>query len=112
MPIYEYACSNCGVTFEKRQGFNDAPATTYENCPHNQEGCQIQRLISNPAIVFKGSGFYINDSRDHKNGKNGTTKKTATETKTETTAETKSEAKSETKSETKSESKETTKSSD
>ena len=105
MPIYEYACSNCGVTFEKRQSFSDAPVSTYENCPNNQEGCQIQRLISNPAVVFKGSGFYINDSRDHKNGKNGTGKKESKETKSD-----KSDSKSETPAETKSESKEKAKS--
>lgn len=102
MPIYEYACSNCGVTFEKRQSFNDTPLSTYENCPNSQEGCQIQRLISNPAVVFKGSGFYINDSRDHKNGKNGTGKKeskeTTSDTKSETSAETKSDSKEKTKS--------------
>ncbi|MCB9078048.1 MAG: FmdB family transcriptional regulator [Anaerolineaceae bacterium] len=102
MPIYEYACLNCGVNFEKRQGFNDAPLSTYENCPNNQDGCEIQRLISNPAIVFKGTGFYINDSRDHKNGANG---KGAKKEKVESKAETNSEAKTETKSESKTETK-------
>lgn len=105
MPIYEYACSNCGITFEKRQGFNDAPVSVYQHCPNNQEGCQIQRLISNPAVVFKGSGFYINDSRNHKNGKNGVEKKEASETKPKTPSETK-------KTDTKSDSTTTAKSSD
>ena len=59
MPIYEYECQTCGATFEKRQSFSDAPVA---DCP-NGHG-DTRRLLSAPAIVFKGSGFYINDSKN------------------------------------------------
>lgn len=58
MPVYDYKCPNCG-RFELQQSIKDEPLT---NCPicHSQ----VQRLISkNVGIIFKGSGFYINDSK-------------------------------------------------
>jgi putative FmdB family regulatory protein len=63
MPIYEYHCATCGVIFEKRQSFSDPPVSKYVDCPHKHQGCNIRRLVSTPAIVFKGSGFYVTDSR-------------------------------------------------
>ncbi|HEX4067982.1 MAG TPA: zinc ribbon domain-containing protein [Acidobacteriaceae bacterium] len=56
MPLYEYRCKNCGHQFEKIQSFS---APDEKECPV----CQgpLERLISAPAIQFKGSGFYIND---------------------------------------------------
>ena len=67
MPIYEYECLTCGTTFEKRQSFSDAPAA---ECPNGH--AETRRLLSAPAIVFKGSGFYINDSRGtNKHSTNG-----------------------------------------
>ncbi len=58
MPIYEYECLTCGVTFEKRQSFSDESKA---KCPNGH--AETRRLLATPAIVFKGSGFYINDSR-------------------------------------------------
>ena len=58
MPIYEYRCPDCAHEYEKREGF-DAPAA--QKCP--QCGATAQRVIHAPPIVFKGSGFYITDSR-------------------------------------------------
>ena len=58
MPIYEYRCPDCAHGYEKREGF-DAPAA--QKCP--QCGATAQRVIHAPPIVFKGSGFYITDSR-------------------------------------------------
>ncbi len=58
MPIYEYRCPDCAHEYEKREGF-DAPAA--QKCP--QCGGTAQRVIHAPPIVFKGSGFYITDSR-------------------------------------------------
>lgn len=58
MPMYDYRCNNCGQ-FELQQSIKDEPLTKCPTC----EGT-VQRLISkNVGIVFKGSGFYINDSR-------------------------------------------------
>ena len=56
MPLYEYQCNNCGKRFEVRQNFSDAPLTTHEEC-----GGPVERLISVPALQFKGSGWYITD---------------------------------------------------
>ena len=56
MPLYEYQCLKCGRTIERIQKFSDRPLTV---CPHC--GGKLERMISSPAIRFKGPGFYIND---------------------------------------------------
>lgn len=56
MPLYEYQCEKCGDLFEVRQKFSDAPITKHEKC-----GGAVQRLLSAPALQFKGSGWYITD---------------------------------------------------
>lgn len=94
MPIYEYECLECGTTFEKRQSFSDEPKA---DCPNGHS--ETRRLLAAPAIVFKGSGFYITDNKNSKNGHSGSRSKSS-----ESTSETKSESKSESKKETTSES--------
>jgi putative FmdB family regulatory protein len=69
LPIYEYECNSCHFRFEKRQGFDDAPLA---ECPK----CQATgRRVFYPApVIFKGSGFYVTDSRrsaDDGDGGNG-----------------------------------------
>jgi putative FmdB family regulatory protein len=92
MPLYEYKCERCGKTFEVMQKFSDDPLTVHENC-----GGHVERLLSPPALQFKGSGWYITDyARNNTSPANG---------KSDTKSEKKSETKSETKSYTKSESK-------
>jgi putative FmdB family regulatory protein len=56
MPLYEYECDNCGHRFEVIQKFSDEPL---KNCPK----CNgpVRKLLSSPAIQFKGSGWYITD---------------------------------------------------
>lgn len=56
MPLYEYQCQACGHRFEKIQKFSDAPLTTCPAC-----GGAVEKLLSSPAIQFKGSGFYLTD---------------------------------------------------
>lgn len=56
MPLYEYKCEKCGQVFELIQRFSDEPLTTHEAC-----GGAVERLISAPALQFKGSGWYITD---------------------------------------------------
>lgn len=56
MPIYEYRCKKCGKVFERIRKFSDPPLETHEKC-----GGRLERLLSSPAIQFKGSGFYITD---------------------------------------------------
>ena len=55
MPIYEYRCAN-GHTFDAFQSFSDAPLETCEEC-----GAKVQKVLSAPALHFKGSGFYTTD---------------------------------------------------
>ncbi|MFV9505075.1 MAG: FmdB family zinc ribbon protein [Oscillochloridaceae bacterium umkhey_bin13] len=59
MPTYVYACDGCGKQFEQFQSFKDEPLTV---CPCGQSG-KVRRVIQPAGIVFKGSGWYINDSR-------------------------------------------------
>jgi putative FmdB family regulatory protein len=56
MPLYEYECETCNHRFERIQRFSDPPI---EKCP----ACDgpVRKLLSSPAIQFKGSGWYITD---------------------------------------------------
>jgi putative FmdB family regulatory protein len=65
VPTYQYACTECGHDFEAVQAFSDDSLT---DCP----ACQgrLRKVFGNVGVVFKGSGFYRNDSRDAK-PKNG-----------------------------------------
>jgi putative FmdB family regulatory protein len=56
LPLYEYQCLKCKALIEKIQKFSDAPLTKCEKC-----GGKLERLLSAPAIQFKGSGWYITD---------------------------------------------------
>ena len=56
MPLYEYQCDQCGHRFEVIQKFSDVPIAVCPKC-----GGPVQKLLSSPAIQFKGSGWYITD---------------------------------------------------
>ena len=56
MPLYEYQCADCAHRFEELQRFSDAPLTTCPEC-----GGPVRKLLSSPAIQFKGTGWYITD---------------------------------------------------
>jgi putative FmdB family regulatory protein len=56
MPLYEYQCESCAKRFERIQKYSDPPIETCPSC-----GSHVKKLMSSPAIQFKGSGFYIND---------------------------------------------------
>jgi putative FmdB family regulatory protein len=56
MALYEYQCENCGEVFELIQKFVDEPLTVHEKC-----GGKVHRLISAPALQFKGTGWYVTD---------------------------------------------------
>jgi putative FmdB family regulatory protein len=64
MPLYEYECMECGVHFDRLQRFGDPQPQT---CPNGHK--RIHRLLSEPAIIFKASGFYVTD-----HGRNGTSR--------------------------------------
>lgn len=58
MPTYQYQCRDCGHAFERFQKFSDDPLTDCPECDGT-----VQRVIQNVGVVFKGSGWYITDSR-------------------------------------------------
>jgi putative FmdB family regulatory protein len=73
VPTYQYACKQpaCGHRFEAVQSFSDDPITVCPVC----EG-QVRKVFSAVGVVFKGSGFYRNDSREPaKSGSNGSSAK-------------------------------------
>jgi putative FmdB family regulatory protein len=74
MPTYEYECQACHERLEAVQKFSDAALTTCPKC-----GGELRKVFSAVGIVFKGSGFYKNDSRS-------TAKSTAPSTSTTTPA--------------------------
>ena len=59
MPTYSYACTECGDRFDAVQAFSDSALTTCTKC-----NGRLRKLFGNVGVVFKGSGFYRNDSRD------------------------------------------------
>ncbi len=83
MPLYEYACASCKKKIEVLQGFNEKPI---KNCPHC--GGKLKKLMSSPAIQFKGSGWYVTDY----GGKSGSAD--ASEKSSEKSAEPSAETKS------------------
>ena len=89
MPIYEYQCLSCGKKTELLQRMNDAPLAACPSC-----GGEVKKLISSPAVQFKGSGWYVTDYA----GKKGAGASGSSDSKSEGTSEGKSESKSESKS--------------
>ena len=90
MPLYEYQCDKCAHRFEVIQKFSDAPVDVCPKC-----GGAVKKLLSSPAIQFKGSGWYITDYA--RKGDSSAASAASSETKTDTKTETKTETKSETK---------------
>lgn len=103
MPTYEYECQDCRIRFERKQSFTEEPI---KECPECRG--QTRRVLHPVGIVFKGSGFYITDSRSSStatvgakesscNGDNGSseTKSSTSEAKSEKcqNCDSKSEAK-------------------
>ncbi len=58
MPTYQYSCTECGERIEAVQKFTDGPLQVCSAC-----GGKLRKVFSPVGIVFKGSGFYRNDSR-------------------------------------------------
>ncbi|WGK68721.1 zinc ribbon domain-containing protein [Candidatus Haliotispira prima] len=59
MPTYDYQCDSCHAELETFQSIHDEPL---QDCPHCQQP-KLRRLISGAGVIFKGSGFYVNDSK-------------------------------------------------
>jgi putative FmdB family regulatory protein len=87
LPTYQYACTECDHSFEQFQSFSD---DTLTECPECRG--RLRKLFNAVGVVFKGSGFYRNDSRST------TTSADAPAAKSETKSESKSQSTSESKS--------------
>lgn len=62
MPIYTYECQECGVRFDARQKFTDDALTECPECSGH-----VHRIPQAVGIVFKGSGWYVTDSKGRNN---------------------------------------------
>ncbi len=92
MPIYTYRRED-GTTFDLRQKFTDDSLTV-----DPQTGQHVSRVIQPARVIFKGSGFYVNDSKSASRSTVSEPVKSEKTDKTETTSESKSESKSDTSS--------------
>jgi putative FmdB family regulatory protein len=63
MPLYEYQCLSCGKRTEVLQRMDDAPLAACPQC-----GGEVKKLLSAPAVQFKGSGWYVTDYAGKKGG--------------------------------------------
>lgn len=59
MPLYTYRCKECEHEFEIRQSFSEDALTDCPNC----EKSALRKVINQVGVVFKGKGFYVNDSK-------------------------------------------------
>ncbi len=91
MPTYQYVCTECGHDFETVQSFSDDALTECPVC-----GARLRKVFNSVGIVFKGSGFYRNDSREKATSGAGGTDKKADST-ADSTADSKSGAKTDLK---------------
>ncbi len=90
MPLYEYSCQRCGKTFEVIQKFSDEPLTVHEGC-----GGAVERLLSPPALQFKGTGWYVTDYA--RGGKSPSTNGSSSKSEKASAPKPKADAKAETK---------------
>jgi putative FmdB family regulatory protein len=74
MPLYDYACTRCGRIHEVRHGFDE----TYD-APCAACGARVRRVFNPAPVLFKGSGFYVTDSRGSNAAKEGAGKSESAE---------------------------------
>ena len=94
MPLYEYECGKCGKHFEKIEKLQGPHLKKCPSC-----GGPVERLMSPPAIQFKGSGWYVTDYARASRGAEKSDGSAAE--KSETNADAKADPKTESKTETK-----------
>ena len=97
MPRYDYVCPDCGNEFEVRQSFDSEPVATCDSCQGT-----ARRVIHSVPIVFKGSGFYVND---YGKGKGATSSSSDSKSSRDKASDSGSDGNGSAKSETKVESK-------
>ncbi len=84
MPTYTYRCNNCEYQFDIKQRMADEPL---KDCPECNSDNALRKVLNSVGIVFKGSGFYVTDTRgtngaaastpssNNKDGENGASTK-------------------------------------
>ncbi|MER6159770.1 FmdB family zinc ribbon protein [Streptomyces sp. NPDC001868] len=81
MPTYQYQCTECGEGLEAVQKFTDDALTECPSC-----NGRLKKVFSAVGIVFKGSGFYRNDSRGSSSSSSPATSKSSSESKSSSDA--------------------------
>jgi putative FmdB family regulatory protein len=84
MPLYEYICDACGRHFELIRKFSDPPVETCYACG----GGPVRKLLSSPAIQFKGTGWYVTDYARKGQAKTDEAPKATQDSKTDTKTDT------------------------
>ncbi|GAA4836278.1 hypothetical protein GCM10023221_11730 [Luteimicrobium xylanilyticum] len=79
MPTYAYRCADCGHAFDIQQSFSDDALTVCPEC-----GGTLRKVFSAVGVVFKGSGFYRNDSRSSNGSKSSSSTGSTTPSKSTT----------------------------
>jgi putative FmdB family regulatory protein len=107
MALYEYECDACGQRFEVIKRYSDPLEVTCARCGKGP----VHRLVSSPAIQFKGTGWYITDYARKGQSDGGPSGKSdgKTDAKSDTKADAKTDSKTDTKTESKTDSKTQTK---
>ncbi|RMI03584.1 FmdB family transcriptional regulator [Cellulomonas triticagri] len=85
MPTYAYTCTECGHAFDIHQSFSDAALTECPAC-----GGKLRKVFSSVGVVFKGSGFYRNDSRSTTSSSTGASSSSSTSSSSTSTTSTSS----------------------
>ena len=80
MPLYRYVCDNCGNEKVVMHSMNESPEVVCEVC-----GVPMRKAISKVGVIFKGSGFYITDSRKSSSNGSSSEKSSKTQSKKEET---------------------------
>ncbi|MGD1220044.1 MULTISPECIES: FmdB family zinc ribbon protein [Streptomyces] len=93
MPTYQYQCTECGEGLEAVQKFTDDALTECPNC-----GGRLKKVFSAVGIVFKGSGFYRNDSRGSSSSSSPASSKTSGSSTSTSSSSTASSSSSDSKS--------------
>jgi putative FmdB family regulatory protein len=87
LPIYEYECKKCGAVTDIRHGFKETVDQPCEAC-----GGPLTRRFNPAGIVFKGSGFYVTDSRKPGSSSESGSASSSSDSKSSSSGESKSES--------------------
>jgi len=89
MPTYEYRCEKCGEQFEVFQSFSDRALRRHPDC-----GGPLEKVLHPRGIVFKGSGFYVTDSRVKSSSSSGSSESNGSSSEKASSSDSKSGEKS------------------